>query len=166
MVTDAKFEKGRAEIEITGNRTINGEYREGDKAIFTLLKEKDTWKIDFTETSEMVPPDSKEEIITGPANINRDQLEQIQALVDQGKQVWRLDPQKVVETESAIFGFDKSKDAFVLVNRVESGQISGMGEALFEAIHKGVTYEIFLMQPTKAGESGIWTISMVRKKII
>jgi hypothetical protein len=165
LVTDAKFEKSKAEITITGNRTINGEYRENDKANFKLLKEEGKWRIDFTETLETTPPkQSKEEIITGPANINRAQLEQIQATVDQGHQPWRLDPQMVAMAEGTSFGFDKDKDTFTLVSKIDHGQLSGTGEALVEVVHKGITYQIFLLQPIKAEKSGIWTINRVKKK--
>ncbi len=166
QIIETKFEKKQAKITVQGNRIIETENRENDQAIFTLVKENQKWKTDFTETSEIVPSEAQEEIITGPANISRDQLEQIQAIVDQGKQSWRLDPQLVLETEAGIFGFDGSNDAFTLIAKTDMGQLSGIGEALFEANHKNSIYQIFLTQPVKSGEKGIWTISMVKKKII
>lgn len=166
QIIEAKFEKKQVRITVRGNRIIETENRENDQAIFTLIKENQQWKTDFTETSEIVLSEAKEEIITGPANISRDQLEQIQATVDQGKQSWRLDPQLVVETEAGIFGFDSSKDAFTLIAKIDMGQLSGTGEALFEANHKDSIYQIFLTQPVKSGEKGIWTITMVKKKLI
>ena len=166
QVVNAEFDRDKGQITLKGNRTVGTEYRENDQASLMLVRENKQWKIDFTETSEMVPTGSKEDIIIGPADFNRGQLEQIQALVDQGQQLWRRDPYKVIETESPIYGFDKSRDTFTLITKVDSGQLSGTGEALFEAIHKNTTYQIFLIQPIKAGESGIWTITMVKKKTI
>lgn len=164
-ITNAKFQKNEAWITITGNRTINGEVRPDDQADLVLLKEKTKWKIDFTEASEVVPPGTtEEEIVTGPAEMNRNQLEQIQAIVDQGQQPWRLDPQAVAQAEGGVFGFNKAGDVFTLVTKLDVGQLSGTGEALVEVGHNGTAYQIFLIQPIKQGQSGIWTIAMVRKK--
>jgi|GEM_PF-3303022 len=164
-ITDAKFQKNEARVTITGSRTINGEIRPNDQAELVLLKEKSRWKIDFTEESEVVPPGTtEEEIVTGPAEMNRNQLEQIQAIVDQGQQPWRLDPQAVAQAEGGVFGFNKASDVFTLVTKLDVGQLSGTGEALVEVAHNGTTYQIFLIQPIKPGQGGIWTVSLVRKK--
>jgi len=164
-ITDAKFQKNEARITVTGSRTINGEVRPNDQAELVLLKEDSKWKIDFTEESEIVPPGiTEEEIVTGPAEMNRNQLEQIQAIVDQGQQSWRLDPQAVAQAEGGVFGFNKASDLFTLVTRQDIGQLSGTGEALVEAGHNGTVYQIFLIQPIKQGQGGIWTIALVRKK--
>lgn len=164
-VTDAKFKKNKAEVVAVGNRTVNGEYRENDKVLFALQKERSQWKIDFTETSETIPSSGhREDISTGPANLNREQMQQIQAFVDQGQQSWRLDPLAVAQIEGAIFGFDKNNDAFSLISKIDMGQLSGTGEAVVEIVHKGITYRMFLMQPVKSGTQGIWAINTVSKK--
>ncbi len=166
QIINAEFERDKARVQLSGSRTFAGEYREGERSVLNLVKEKKRWKVDFTETSEIIPAETKEDIIIGPADYNSNKLQQLQALVDQGQQPWRLDPQQVAETEGKLYGFVPGKDTFNMVAKVEIGQLSGTGEALFEVNHANIIYQIFLMQPIKAGQSGIWTITMVKKKTI
>lgn len=91
-------------------------------------------------------------------------LETIQTSVDNGSGPWRLDPLAVATADGFALGFDQENDDFTLVSKVEMGEYSGTGEAIVEAVHGGVTYEIQLIQPVKQGDAGIWAINSVNKK--
>lgn len=99
-------------------------------------------------------------ISKGEIEIDLDKMKDIQALVDQGEQIWRLDPIEVVKADApASFQFTaldnytlKSKDlengkAIVLVKKTEP-QVKN--------------YEVDLIQPVKKGENGIWAITAIK----
>lgn len=103
-------------------------------------------------------------IILGAVENNFTELETIQGSVDNGSGPWRLDPLAVATADGVALGFDQENDDFTLVSKVDIGEYSGTGEAIVEAVHGGVTYEIQLIQPIKQGATGIWAINSVNKK--
>jgi len=83
----------------------------------------------------------------------------IQEMVDRGHNLWYRDPLDVTKTSMpGIFGFDPTKDSYVLsmVNEEE-------GKARVTISHLESTYEVDLEQPIKRGREGIWIMARMVK---
>ncbi len=103
-------------------------------------------------------------IIVGPIENDRTALENKQVAVDDGNEVWLLDPYEVAKRDSNHYGFDPNKDIYTLVSKVEIGDYSGTGEATIEVNHENDIYIIQLIQPTRPGDDGIWALNNIVKK--
>lgn len=114
-----------------------------------------TGHADFTE------PIGRGPIRTYPVFIDKNRVEALQRLVDQGRETWRLDPLKVARREGRMAAFYLG-DRFELLSRVDKGEYSGTGEADVRAVHSGKSYILKLIQPIKTGPGGIWVINGIR----
>lgn len=99
---------------------------------------------------------------SGKIEIDLAKMREIQALVDQGEQSWRLDPVEVTKaTAPASFEFNaldsytlKSKDlgkgeAVVIVKKTKDSQTQN--------------FQVDLIQPVTKGEKGIWAIVSIKE---
>ena len=102
-------------------------------------------------------------VYVGSVELDMEELQQLQAAVDQGHQPWRLDPLEVARDEGEELGFDPANDVYELLSLVEMGEGSGTGEAEVLVIHGEHLYIIHLIQPVRPGLGGIWTINDVRE---
>lgn len=98
----------------------------------------------------------KREVVLGAVKYSMDWLKNIQAKVDEGKQLWRTDPLSVMRTEGGIVGFG-SGDDFNMIKR-------GDGFAQIDVSSLGKGYIITLKQPVKKGNTGVWVIDNVSAK--
>lgn len=90
--------------------------------------------------------------------IDQEKMKTFQAEVDQGKQIWRLDPIEVIKADApASFKFT-ALDTYTLKSKdLEKGE----SEVI---VKKDINnYEVKLIQPITKGEKGIWAISSIKK---
>lgn len=90
--------------------------------------------------------------ITAPTS---EQLATWQDKVDNGEDLWRLDPLKVAEQTAGQYGF-LVNDQLTIVQPGEGESLTQ--QAVILARSGGVNYEIVLEQPVIKGEKGIWVI--------
>jgi len=92
--------------------------------------------------------------------IDLSKMKEIQTLVDEGKQLWRLDPVEVTKVESPEEYQFTATDLYELKNKDES-----KGEAVViitkaDGLRK---YEALLIQPVKKGSKGVWSLVSVHQ---
>ncbi|QGG49316.1 GerMN domain-containing protein [Heliorestis convoluta] len=83
-------------------------------------------------------------------------LQELQSAVQEGHQVWRLDPIEVTRVDGIALGFLPDKDSFVL-----SEQSSSIGRAVVHVTHGEHKYLVYLVQPLRVGAEHIWVIDEV-----
>ncbi|WP_170270316.1 GerMN domain-containing protein [Heliorestis acidaminivorans] len=89
--------------------------------------------------------------IPAPSN-----LQDIQSAVQEGHQLWRLDPVEVSRVDGIALGFSPDKDSFSLTERD-----SQPGKASVLVTHGKNQYTIHLLQPLNIGPEQIWIIDEV-----
>lgn len=95
-------------------------------------------------------------ILTGEVYNNKDRVKKLQENVNQGKEIWRLDPLKVMQFEGGIVGFN-GDDSFTIEYK-RGGVVS------VNATHQNKSYLVTLVQPTGQSDKNIWVISDVKAK--
>jgi len=102
-----------------------------------------------------------ERVITfGSLEQNRSKIEALQQGADQGQNRWLLDPINVAKTEGPLHGLYVNGE-YKLISKTEMGAGSGTGEALIRHEYKGMSFDIWLIQPVKTGSTGIWVINSI-----
>lgn len=110
-------------------------------------------------------PFTRGPIRTHEVFLDRERHAWLQGLVDAGREQWRLDALQVARRDGRMVGF-RLGDEFRLTATEEvepaSGFRPGARRAAVEAVHRGKSYEISLVQPVRAGDRGVWAITGVR----
>lgn len=91
----------------------------------------------------------------GVEGLNYDKVIRWQQNVDEGRELWRLDPMQVAKIEGENYGFTEL-DTFTIVKKQSSSAISRHGQIDFEVIHQGKKYTMILVKPF-GGPDAIWT---------
>lgn len=91
----------------------------------------------------------------GVEGLNYDKVIRWQQNVDEGRELWRLDPMQVAKIEGENYGFTEL-DTFTIVKKQSSSAISRHGEIDFEVNHQGKKYSMILVKPF-GGPDAIWT---------
>lgn len=94
---------------------------------------------------------------TGRKPVDPELVQGWQQEVDNGANLWRLDPVDTVRRQGGLYGFDPYSDEYTLVEMDLS-----RGQALVRVKHDGLDYEVVLVQPVRRGEKGVWWIDTVR----
>lgn len=97
----------------------------------------------------------KPDVGLGVEGLNYDKVIRWQQNVDEGRELWRLDPMQVAKIEGENYGFTEL-DTFTIVKKQSSGAISRHGEIDFEVNHQGKKYSMILVKPF-GGTDAIWT---------
>ena len=92
----------------------------------------------------------------GVEGLNYDKVIKWQQNVDEGRELWRLDPMQVAKKEGKNYGFTEL-DTFTVVKRLASSAISRHGQIDLEVTHQGKKYTMILVKPF-GGSDAIWTI--------
>ena len=95
-------------------------------------------------------------IQVGPKPIDRDLVRGWQMEVQQGNNLWRLDPVDTVRRIGAQYGFDPYSDEFSITEIHRD-----RGEALVGVKHDGREYRVRLIQPVVKGPRGVWWIESI-----
>jgi len=99
---------------------------------------------------------------TGQIQIDLAKMKEIQDLVNQGNQPWRLDPVEVVKADApASFEFT-ALDTYSLKSK-DDVKGEAVVEVKKEKDSKSYTYEVSLIQPVDKGPKGIWAITAIKE---
>jgi len=93
--------------------------------------------------------------------IDLSRMKEIQNLVDQGNQPWRLDPVEVTKVDAPANYQFSADDEYTLSLKDEN-----IGKAIVEVkkVEEGKVYEVILIQPIIKGPKGIWAILSITEK--
>jgi hypothetical protein len=91
----------------------------------------------------------------GVKGLDYDKMTKWQENVDEGRELWRLDPMQVARVEGKKYGFTE-KDGFYIVKMLSSSSISRYGEVDIEVMHQGKKHTMILVKPF-AQRDTIWT---------
>lgn len=80
--------------------------------------------------------------------------------VDEGRELWRLDPLQVARNEGKDYGFT-DKAVFTITKRVSSSPIARHGQIDVEVRQNGKTYTMILVRPFGSDDGAIWTVYRV-----
>ncbi|MFC1721625.1 hypothetical protein ACFL0Z_01785 [Patescibacteria group bacterium] len=105
---------------------------------------------------------SDEDIILGPVQNNADELDGLQAKIDEEeKEEWRTDPEQVLIASKEDYGFyPKDKYALVQMTDPESGQSE---KAAFAIQHGQESYIAVLAKAFPDKENSIWVWTSIKK---
>ncbi|MBC8014139.1 MAG: protease complex subunit PrcB family protein [Sporomusaceae bacterium] len=98
----------------------------------------------------------KPDIGPGVEGLDYDKVIKWQQNVDEGRELWRLDPMQVAKKEGKNYGFTE-QDTFTIVKKLNSSAISRHGQINIEVTHQGEKYTMILVKPF-GGPDAIWTI--------
>lgn len=104
-------------------------------------------------------------IKVGKVDIDYDSVSSLQALVDEGRQPWRLNPVMVAASEASSYGFTDEDKVTISTPDAETQQKFGteITEIDLEISHDGKEYIMTLVQPV-SGPGGIWVVSGIALK--
>lgn len=97
----------------------------------------------------------KPDVGPGVEGLNYDKVIKWQQNVDEGRELWRLDPMQVAKKEGKNYGFTEL-DTFTIVKKLKSSTISRHGQIDIEVTHQGKKYTMILVKPF-GGPDAIWT---------
>lgn len=80
--------------------------------------------------------------------------------VDEGRELWRLDPLQVARNEGRDYGFT-DKAVFTVTKRINSSAIARHGQINIEVQQNGKTYTMILVRPFGSDDGAIWTVYSV-----
>ncbi|NLS45491.1 MAG: LysM peptidoglycan-binding domain-containing protein [Firmicutes bacterium] len=106
---------------------------------------------------------SESPVITGPVSMDLQALNRIQAEVNKGYHLWRLDPVEVARIEGQDLGLNPKADIFILISRTGAGGFPGTTEAEVLVQHDKRAYVVRLIQPFRSELRKIWAISSIRE---
>jgi hypothetical protein len=86
-----------------------------------------------------------------------------QQAVDEGRELWRLDPVQVAEREGRQYGFT-ADDKFTIVRRQSSSAIARHGQIDVQVVHQNKVYTMILVRPFGSDDGAIWTTYKVLQK--
>ena len=81
--------------------------------------------------------------------------------VDEGRELWRLDPLQVAKNEGKSYGFD-AEDTYTIIRKLSSSSIARHGEVDVQVMHQGKRYLMVLVKPF-GGDGAIWTTYRVER---
>lgn len=115
------------------------------------------WQIVSIKEVKTTPTHTHHKPDVGPGveGLNYDKVIKWQQNVDEGRELWRLDPMQVAKIEGKNYGFTES-DTFTIVKKVRSSAISRHGQIDIEVTHHGKKYTMILVKPF-GGPGAIWT---------
>lgn len=166
ILSEQDIEDGKKEYEIS---LIYKNESLGDERIYYQLELlNDNWVLSGVRIKENNETDNEnsaqEDIQAGNISNNSLELESQQLAVDDGNDLWRLDPHEVAKREGGVYGFNQHEDIYTLISKIDVGDYSGTGEATVEISHSGVLYIVQLIQPIKQSDEGIWALNSIVKK--
>lgn len=97
----------------------------------------------------------KPDVGPGVEGLDYDKVVKWQQNVDEGRELWRLDPMQVAKIEGKNYGFTE-QDIFTMVKSVNSSELSRHGQIDIDVTHQGKTYKMILVKPFGGGDA-IWT---------
>lgn len=103
---------------------------------------------------------SKPDVGTGVIGLDYEKVIAWQQNVDEGRELWRLDPLSVAREEGKRFGFTTS-DKYTIVKHYSSTKLARHGEIHVQVEHKNQTYTMILVRPLGSDDGAIWTIYSV-----
>jgi len=124
----------------------------------TLAELAETNGIDDTDKIQagqvlVIPENNQVEFL-----VNNTKATEIQGLVDQGKNEWRLDPVETARSDiPTVYGL-KTTDTYTLKEKDDEG-----GKATVGASSENGNFTINLIQPVTKGSEGIWAVESVKK---
>jgi len=100
-------------------------------------------------------------VVNQEIEIDLSRMKEIQNLVDQGNQPWRLDPVEVTKVDAPANYQFSADDEYTLSLKDEN-----IGKAIVEVkkVETGKVYEVVLIQPIIKGPKGIWAILSITER--
>lgn len=99
------------------------------------------------------------EVKTGNVGDPGEDFTWVQALVDQGKNPWRLDPVKTAQIVGTAFGLEPSDRYTLIQTYYDPGSGLHYADVLVE--HGPCRYLVELMQPVRQGAGGVWALQSI-----
>ncbi len=124
---------------------------------------RNTSKIELTGSPEFYT-NRKAYIGGGVEGLNYEKMIKWQQNVDEGKELWRIDPMQVARVEGKKYGFTE-QDGFSIVKILRSSSISRYGQIDVEIIRQGKIHTMTLVKPF-AQRDTIWTTYKVNGTLV
>lgn len=115
------------------------------------------WAVSRIEQVKViVNPSKRPDVGPGVEGLDYSKVLKWQQNVDEGRELWRLDPMQVARQEGKAYGFT-DKAVFTITKRVESSTIARHGQIDLKVEQDGKTYYMILVRPFGSDEGAIWT---------
>ena len=113
------------------------------------------WQVKSLREVRVVEKDTPD-VGAGVIGLNYDKVINWQQNVDEGRELWRLDPLSVAREEGKAYGFT-SADSFSIVKHYASTTLARHGEIHVQVKQQGKDYTMILVRPLGSDEGAIWT---------
>jgi len=130
--------------------------------IQTLMKINNLSNADQIKVGQILKIPISEQSSSPVSLEDMEKLKEIQKLVNDGNQPWRLNPVEVVKTDSPVsYGFN----ALDIYNLTSKDDVKGEAHVNIEKVsnNKKLFYDVLLIQPVTTGSKGIWAIKSINK---
>lgn len=117
------------------------------------------WQIQSISEVRVVEKD-KPDVGPGVVGLNYENVIAWQQNVDEGRELWRLDPMAVARQEGKSYGFT-DEDTFLITKRYASTTRARHGEIHVKVNHNGKGYTMILVRPLGSDDGAIWTVYSV-----
>lgn len=101
------------------------------------------------------------DIVPGLDGLDYGKVIKWQQNVDEGRELWRLDPLQVAKQEGKAYGFS-GQDTFTVVRRLASSPLSRHGQVDVLVNHEGRKFTMTIVRPF-GGKDAIWTTLRVSR---
>lgn len=129
----------------------------GDNKVWVISGIAEAKVIKKTSTSK------RPDVGPGVEGLDYSKVIKWQQNVDEGREMWRLDPLQAARMEGKQYGFT-DQAVFTMVKQVSSSSIARHGQIDFKVEQNGKTYTMILVRPFGSDEGAIWTVYSVTGK--
>lgn len=127
---------------------------------------KKIWQIvSIREATAVTKPD-KPVVGPGVVGLDYDKVIKWQQNVDEGRELWRLDPMEVAKREGKLYYGLGDKAQFTIVRKLSSSPIARHGQIDLKVSQNGKNYTMILVRPLGSDDGAIWTTYRVYETVV
>lgn len=127
---------------------------------------KQVWQISSIREASVVNKPDKPVVGQGVEGLDYNKVVKWQQNVDEGRELWRLDPMAVAKREGKQFYGLGDKAQFKIVRQVNSSPIARHGQIDLQVTQNGRNYTMILVRPLGSDSGAIWTTYKVYETVV
>ena len=127
---------------------------------------KRIWQIVSIREAAVVTKPDKPVVGNGVAGLDYNKVIKWQQNVDEGRELWRLDPMEVAKREGKLYYGLGDKAQFKIVRQLSSSSIARHGQIDLQVTQNGKNYTMILVRPLGSDDGAIWTTYKVYETVV
>lgn len=127
---------------------------------------KRIWQIVSIKEVSVTSKPGKPDTGSGVAGIDYNKVIKWQQNVDEGRELWRLDPMQVAKNEGKQYYGFRNNAQYTIIRKLNSSPICRHGQIDMEVIQNGKRYTMILVRPLGSDDGAIWTTYRVYETVV